>query len=166
MLKQLSHQCTVINKQPWVQFADVPRTGCMIDPHTNTANQLAQSRVHRTSMWEVAGWNPGWINSQAVLNNWGESTSFVTTPLYICKWLDFQAFSDKDDKPEVLSHSPCSLILWDIKDPTCYLKRVGHRVPGVVVWPFLHVVSLEELAWRASLWMRPQLCVTGTSQAT
>ena len=26
---------------------------------------------------------------------------------YICKWLDFQVFSDKDYKPEVPSHNPC-----------------------------------------------------------
>ena len=45
----------------------------------------------------------------------------------------FQVFSDKDNKPEVPSHSPCSLTLWDVKDPTPYSKRVGHRVPGVVV---------------------------------
>ena len=27
--------------------------------------------------------------------------------VYICKWLDFLVFSDKDDKPEVPSHNPC-----------------------------------------------------------
>ena len=39
--------------------------------------------------------------------------------LYIYKWLDFQVFSDKDDKPEVPSHNPSMLIiLWDVKDVT------------------------------------------------
>ena len=47
--------------------------------------------------------------------------------------LDFLVFSDKDDKPEVPSHNPCSLTLWDVKDPTHYSKRVGDSVPGVVV---------------------------------
>ena len=41
--------------------------------------------------------------------------------------------SDKDDKPEVPSRSPCLLTLWDVKDPTRYSKRVGDSVPGVVV---------------------------------
>ena len=51
------------------------------------------------------------------------------------KWLDFQVFSDKDDKPEVPSHKPCSHItLWDVKEPTHYSKRVGDVVPGVVVY--------------------------------
>ena len=53
----------------------------------------------------------------------------------ICKWLDFQVFSDKDDKPEAPSHKPCSRItLWDVKELTHYLKRVGDIVPGVVVY--------------------------------
>ena len=53
---------------------------------------------------------------------------------YICKWLDFQVFSDKDDKPEVPSHNPSMLIiLWDVKEPTHLSLRVGHVVPGVVV---------------------------------
>ena len=50
------------------------------------------------------------------------------------KWLDFQVFSDKDDKPEVPSHSPSMfIILWDVKEPTHLSLRVGHEVPGVVV---------------------------------
>ena len=52
---------------------------------------------------------------------------------YICKWLDSLVFLDKDDKPEVPSHNPCSLTLWDVKDPIHYSKRVGDSVPGVVV---------------------------------
>ena len=45
-------------------------------------------------------------------------------------------FSDKDDKPEVPSHKPCSHItLWDVKEPTHYSKKVGDDVvPGVVVY--------------------------------
>ena len=44
-------------------------------------------------------------------------------------------FSDKDYKPEVPSHKPCSHItLWDVKEPTHYSKRVGDVVPGVVVY--------------------------------
>ena len=42
-------------------------------------------------------------------------------------------FSDKGDKPEVPSHNPCSLTLWDVNDPTHCSKRVGDSVPGVVV---------------------------------
>ena len=50
-----------------------------------------------------------------------------------------KVFSDKDDKPEVPSHSPCSHItLWDVKEPTHYSKRVGDVVPGVVVYLHLH----------------------------
>ena len=36
--------------------------------------------------------------------------------------------------------SPASSMLWlagDVKEPTCLSKRVGHEVPGVVVWPLL-----------------------------
>ena len=37
------------------------------------------------------------------------------------------------------SSPPCNssmfTILRDIKEPPHYSKRVGHRVPGVVVWP-------------------------------
>ena len=52
------------------------------------------------------------------------------------KWLDFHVFSDKEYKPEVLSHNPCrKKQLWDVKEPTHYSKIVGHGVPGVVVWP-------------------------------
>ena len=42
-------------------------------------------------------------------------------------------FSDKDYKPEVPSHNPCALTLWDVKEPTYSSQRVGHGVPGVVV---------------------------------
>ena len=53
---------------------------------------------------------------------------------YICKWLDFQVFSDKDNKPEVPSHNPSKLIiLWGVKEPIHLPLRVGHVVPGVVV---------------------------------
>ena len=53
---------------------------------------------------------------------------------YTCKWLDSLVFSDKDDKPEVPSHSPSKfIILWDVKEPTHLSQRVGHVVPGVVV---------------------------------
>ena len=54
---------------------------------------------------------------------------------YICKRLDFQVFSDKDDKPEAprLTALVSSLALWDVKDPTHYSKRVGDSVLGVVV---------------------------------
>ena len=62
----------------------------------------------------------------------GESAAFVITS--ICKWLDSLVFSDKDDKPEVPSHNPSMfIILWDVKEPTHLLQRVGHVVPGVVV---------------------------------
>ena len=36
--------------------------------------------------------------------------------------------------------SPASLMLWlagDVKEPTRLSKRVGHEVPGVVVWLLL-----------------------------
>ena len=57
---------------------------------------------------------------------------------YICKWLDVQVFSDKDYKPQ--APSPASSVLWlagDVKEPTRLSQRVGHEVPGVVVWPLL-----------------------------
>ena len=48
--------------------------------------------------------------------------------------LNFQVFSDKDDKPEVPSHNPSMLIIvLDVKEPTHLSLRVGHVVPGVVV---------------------------------
>ena len=40
-------------------------------------------------------------------------------PLLLHLQLDrLSSLTDKDDKTEVLSHSPCSLTLWDVKDPT------------------------------------------------
>ena len=57
---------------------------------------------------------------------------------YIRKWLDFQVFSDKDDKPEVPYVSQITSMfmfissLWDVKEPTHYSRRVGNEVPGVV----------------------------------
>ena len=36
------------------------------------------------------------------LRVWGEKCCLCN---FICKWLDFLVFSDKDDKPEVLSHN-------------------------------------------------------------
>ena len=54
---------------------------------------------------------------------------------YISKWLDFQVFSDKDYKPEVPSHNPCALTPWDVKEPTHSSQRVGHGVPGVLIFP-------------------------------
>ena len=40
---------------------------------------------------------------------------------YNRKWLDFQVFLDKDYKPEVPPHNPCSQItLCDVKEPTHY----------------------------------------------
>ena len=77
-----------------------------------------------------------------------------------------KTFSGKDYKPEVPSYSPCALTLWDVKEPTHSSQRVGHGVPGVVVWSFQYVVGSAGLAWRASVWMRPQLRVTARSQAT
>ena len=57
---------------------------------------------------------------------------------YICKWLDVQVFSDKDYKP--YAPSPASSMLWlagDVKELARLSQRVGHEVPGVVVWPLL-----------------------------
>ena len=52
---------------------------------------------------------------------------------YICKWLDFLVFSDKDYKPYVASrNSSVFTILRNVRGPTYCSKRVGHRVPGVV----------------------------------
>ena len=60
---------------------------------------------------------------------------------YICKWLDFQVFSDKDDRLEVPSDNPSmSIILWDVKEPTHLSLRVGHVVPGVVVCLLLSIM--------------------------
>ena len=49
-----------------------------------------------------------------------------------------QVFSDKDYKSK--APSPVSSMLWlagDVKEPTRLSKRVGHEIPGVVVWPLL-----------------------------
>ena len=51
---------------------------------------VAQLVEHRTVMREVAGSNPGRINTQDL-----KITEEKVLPLYfICKWLDFQVFSD------------------------------------------------------------------------
>ena len=53
---------------------------------------------------------------------------------YISKSLDFQVFSDKDDKPKVSSHNPSMfIIMWDVKEPTHLSLRVVHVVAGVVI---------------------------------
>ena len=42
----------------------------------------------------------------------------------ICKWLDFLVFSDKDEKPQVPSHSTFTdLFLWGVKEPTLLFKK-------------------------------------------
>ena len=53
---------------------------------------------------------------------------------YICKWLGFQVFSDKDcDRRSRLIALVANQIVWDVKEPTHFSKRVGDVVPGVVV---------------------------------
>ena len=67
---------------------------------------------------------------------------------YICKWLDIQVFSDKDYKP--WAPSPASSMLrlaGDVKKPTPLSQRVGHEVPGVVVWPLLGDISYIKLLY-------------------
>ena len=64
---------------------------------------------------------------------------------------DFRVLSDKDDKPEVPSHKPCSHItLWDVKEPIHYSKRVGDVVPGVVV--YLHSLTSPLIVGRRVWW--------------
>ena len=63
----------------------------------------------------------------------------------ICKWVDILVFLDKDSKPK--ARSPASSLYWlagDVKEPTHLLQRVGHEVPGVVVWP-CYVISGVQL---------------------
>ena len=87
---------------------------------------VAQLVEHRTVTQEVVSSTPAghrvFLRRKCFLCN------------YICKWLDFQVFSDKDDKPEVPSHNPSIfIILWDVKEPTHLSLRVGHVVAVVVV---------------------------------
>ena len=49
---------------------------------------------HRAVMREVVNSTPA--GPTLMVNNWVESAAFV---IKISKWLDFQVFSDKDDKP-------------------------------------------------------------------
>ena len=37
------------------------------------------------------------------------------------------------------------LTLWDVKKPTHYSQRLGHGVPGVVVWPSALPSCMREL---------------------
>ena len=68
---------------------------------THNSARLAQLGERRSAEREVASSNPGRTNTQGLKNNWGESA-------------EVKVFSDKDDKPEVPSHKPCSHItLWD-----------------------------------------------------
>ena len=71
-----------------------------------TTDQLAQSRVHWTSVQEVAGLNPGRTKTQ------GPEEKVLPLLLHL-QMVRLLVFSDKDNKPEVPSHSPCSLTLWD-----------------------------------------------------
>ena len=74
---------------------------------------------------------PTFGNSQDLtatrLAQWGECRSAEQRR----KWcpcndiLDFLVFPDKDDEAEAPSHKSCSHItLWDLKEPTHYLKTI------------------------------------------
>ena len=68
-----------------------------------TAAWLADLVERRSAEREGARSNPGRTNTQ------GHD---------ICKWSDFLVFSDKDEKPYVLSHRTfLDLFLWDVKEP-------------------------------------------------
>ena len=44
------------------------------------------------------------------------------------KWLDFLVFSDKDEKPQVPSHSTFTdLFMWDVKEPTPMFEKSKGR---------------------------------------
>ena len=62
---------------------------------------VAHLVVHRAVTREVSSRLPPDQHSGS-LNNWGEKCCLCN---FICKWLDFLVFSDKDDKPEVPSHN-------------------------------------------------------------
>ena len=57
---------------------------------------------HRVVVREVVTSTPA--GHSGYWNNWVEKCCLCN---YISKWLDFQVFSDKDNKPEVPSHNPC-----------------------------------------------------------
>ena len=85
---------------------------------------MAQLVEHRAVTREVVSSSPAGPTLRVCLCN------------YICKWLDFQGFSDKDDKPEVPSHnSSMSIILWDVKEPTHLSLRVQYvaQFPATLV---------------------------------
>ena len=94
---------------------------------------VAQMVEHRAVMREVVSSTPG-RPSLRVLKELSRKCCLCN---YISKWLDFQVFSDKDYKPEVPSHNPCSQItVGRLRTHTHYSQRVGHGVLGLVVWSF------------------------------
>ena len=58
-----------------------------------TTYQLAELVEYQTTTQEVMGSNPDWTNTHSL------SRKCCLSNNYICKWLDFLVFSDKDDKP-------------------------------------------------------------------
>ena len=53
----------------------------------------------------------------------------VDVDVEICKWLDFQVFSDKDDKRLDLSRNTCRLILWVVKEPKHCSGKGEYSIP-------------------------------------
>ena len=105
---------------------------------------MAQLVEYRAVVREVAGSNPGRTITR------GLKITQCCLCNDICKWLDSLVFSDKDDKLFAPSHNLSMFItLWDVKEPTHHLQRVGHEVRGVVVRPyFIHSYAL---GWVRSL---------------
>ena len=114
-------------------------------------NHLNRNMIKNLNWWEATSWlftKRGQVETGAT-----ENKSHITKYClcnYICKWLDFLVFSDKDNKPLAQSHNPSMfIILWDVKGPTHLSQRVGPGVPGVVVclpWVGGRVNSYSKMA--------------------
>ena len=76
--------------------------------------------MHRAVTWEVVSLKLQPDQYSGSLNNCGEKCCLCN---FICKWLDFLVFSDKDDKAELPSHN--SLNVEMLKNPRTIRIRVG-----------------------------------------
>ena len=99
-----------------------------------TVAWVAQLRECWSADQEVAGLNPGQTNTQGL-----KRTEKFCLCNDICKRLDFLVLLDKDEKPQVLSHSTYTFLVLVGCKRTHTTVRKEQGTQTLVVWPtFIH----------------------------
>ena len=104
------------------------------------SQQLCKPQTCGSSSWASGfcaggqGSNPkGRTNTQGLNNNWGEGAAFVITSAN--GWTFKSSWIRTVNRRSHLIALVSNQIVWDVKEPTHLLKRVGDIVPSVVDWP-------------------------------